>query len=482
MTEIYKLMIAGPQEAVGMLEVRSPYDNSLLATAEVSGAAHIEAALETAHSVFLNRKSWLGVEQRVKILSKTAEIMTSQCAALAAGAAAEGGKPMMDSLVEANRAIAGVKMCAESIVNEAGEVVPLSEPQANISRMAFTQKEPIGVVVAISAFNHPLNLIVHQVAAAIAAGCPVIVKPATATPLSCLRFVKILREAGLPEAFCQVALPENTDLTGALVSDRRVAFFSFIGSAKVGWMLRSKLAPGTRCALEHGGVAPVIIDKTADLSKVIPSVLKGGFYHAGQVCVSVQRIFVPETLAQILCDQLVDGANKLNVGDPLDNKVEVGPLILPAEIERIDGWVQSAVSAGAQLLCGGEILNNNCYKPTVLLNPPKDTEVSVKEIFGPVICVYSYSNVNDAIEQANSLDVAFQAAIFAQDIDRAVAIYHQLSASAVMVNDHTAFRQDNMPFAGLRHSGLGVGGIPHTIADMQIDKMMVIKADKFIAN
>lgn len=480
MPEQYSLMLAGPADAVGQLDVFSPYSGELLATVAQAGESHVEAALALASDTFKKRDGWLSTQQRAGILEETAKLMQGEFDSLVHLAASEGGKPFVDSVVEINRAIAGVKMCAEHILSDAGEVVPLIEPQVNISRMAFTQKEPIGVVVAVSAFNHPLNLIVHQVGAAVAAGCPVIVKPADDTPLSCLRFVQLLHQAGLPKQWAQVALPKTLDLSTALVADSRVGFFSFIGSARVGWMLRSKLAAGTRCALEHGGVAPVIVDKTANIEKVIPSLLKGGFYHAGQVCVSVQRVFVHESLVDEVCQRLVDGANALKVGDPLDDTVEVGPLIRVAEIERVDSWVKSALSSGAELLCGGEPLANNCYAPTVLKNASADTEVSQNEIFGPVISVYSYTDVNEAIKQANSLDVAFQASVFAQDVDGAVAIYHQLDASAVMLNDHTAFRQDNMPFAGLRHSGLGVGGIAHTIEDMQIGKMFVMKASSTI--
>ncbi|NNL10855.1 MAG: aldehyde dehydrogenase family protein, partial [Pseudomonadales bacterium] len=318
-------------------------------------------------------------------------------------------------------------------------------------------------------------LIVHQVGAAVAAGCPVIVKPARNTPLSCFRLVKILREAGLPEAWCQVAIPEATDLATALVTDPRVAFFSFIGSAKVGWMLRSKLADGTRCALEHGGVAPVIIEQSANLERALPAILKGGFYHAGQVCVSVQRVYVPNAILKNFSSRLAEAAQQLVVGDSLDDKTEVGPLIEAAEVERIHNWISEAVEQGAQLLCGGKTLTNNCYQPTVLVNPPATAKVSTEEIFGPLVCVYGYDDVEQAIEAANGLDVAFQAAVFTQDVDRAFSLYGKLDAATVMINDHTAFRQDNMPFAGLRHSGLGVGGIGHTISDMQIEKLMVLK-------
>lgn len=335
-------------------------------------------------------------------------------------------------------------------------------------------KEPIGVVVAVSAFNHPLNLIAHQVGPAIAAGCPVIVKPAENTPLSCFRLVDIFHQAGLPEAWCQVILPENHQFAEALVTDSRVAFFSFIGSARVGWYLRSKLAPGTRCALEHGGVAPVVMAEDANLDVAIPALAKGGFYHAGQVCVSVQRIYVHESIARDVADKLAAAANNMVVGDPLSDQTEIGPLIRPSEVERVDTWVQQAIDAGTELLSGGQTLPNNCYAPTVLFNPPADSKVSISEVFGPVVCVYPFSNLDQAIASANSLDVAFQASVYSDNIDTAMYVSDRLDASAVMVNEHTAFRVDWMPFAGLRQSGLGTGGIPYTLEDMQIEKMIVI--------
>lgn len=475
MPEHYELMLAGPA-STSALSVVSPYSGEPIATAAQCASANIDATLALAHATFRQRSEWLSVTQRKDILLRTAQLMEACVEKLALGAAAEGGKPLIDSRVEVNRAIEGVKMCAEHIGLHSGDVIPLTEAQPDTLRIGFTQKEPIGVVVAVSAFNHPLNLIVHQVGAAVAAGCPVIIKPADDTPLSCLRFVALLREAGLPDAWAQVAIPESIELATQVVTDPRVAFFSFIGSAKVGWMLRSKLAPGTRCALEHGGVAPVIVDASADLSKAIPAILKGGFYHAGQVCVSVQRVYVHQSLIDEVARQLVAGAKALKVGDPELEETEVGPLIRPAEIERVDKWIQDAIGAGTTALCGATVLPNNCYAPTVLMDPPADAQVSTAEIFGPLVCLYGYDDLDAALESANSLDVAFQAAVFAQDIDRAMAVYQGIDASAVMVNDHTAFRQDGMPFAGLRTSGLGIGGIGHTIDDMQIDKMLVLKS------
>ena len=472
----FPLLVANADQPADSVSVHSPYDGRSLATVAASGPAEVEAAMTAAYRLFRDRDAWLPVPERIAILERTAELMSDRADHLALLAASEGGKPLPDSIVEVARAVDGIKLCIEVLRADAGNVIPIGTTQATAGRLAFTQKEPLGVVVAVSAFNHPLNLIVHQVGPAVAAGCPVVVKPAADTPLSCLNFVELLHEAGLPKAWCQAVVTEDVQTAEQLVTDSRVGFFSFIGSARVGWMLRSKLAPGARCALEHGGVAPVILADDYDQDQAVASVLKGGFYHAGQVCVSVQRVFAPRANAAAFAEALAVGARGLRVGDPTDAATEVGPLIRKAEVARVGEWVDEAVQAGAQLLCGGEALSETCYAPTVLLDPPTDARVSTLEIFGPVVCVFGYDSVDDAIDAANALPTAFQAAVFGRDIDAAVRLYRRLDASAVMINDHTAFRDDVMPFAGLRESGLGVGGIPYTFEDMQIDKMLVLKS------
>ena len=470
------LMLESSRPAVGTLTVNSPYDGRELDRLATSGLEHVDDALAAAHALFRDRSSWLSIPQRLEILARTAEIMASEVEELTLVAASEGGKPYSDSKVEVIRAIDGVHLCAETLRSHPGDVIPIGTTPATVGRIAFTRKEPIGVVVAVSAFNHPLNLIVHQVGPAVASGCPVVVKPAADTPLSCIRFVEILREAGLPDAWAQVVITDDREAAEALVTDPRVGFFSFIGSARVGWMLRSKLAPGARCALEHGGAAPVILAPPYDREAALTSVLKGGFYHAGQVCVSVQRLYIPKSEAEEFAKALAARAADLKVGAPEEPTTEVGPLIRRAEVTRVADWVDEAVAAGAQLLTGGKAISDSCYAPTVLLDPPADVRVSKLEIFGPVVCVYGYDDLDAAVAEANALPVAFQAAVFSNDIDQSMRLYKQLDASAVMINDHSAFRDDVMPFAGLRESGLGVGGIPYTMHDMQIDKMLVIKS------
>jgi acyl-CoA reductase-like NAD-dependent aldehyde dehydrogenase len=456
------------------LDVTSPFDDSLIATVETATDGDIEQALNTASHLFADRDNWLATSKRIAILDRAVAIMEDRAEKLATESAREGGKPLIDSRVEMARCIDSLRTCVETLRSDCSKPVPMGINGASQHRLTMMKKEPIGVVVAVSAFNHPLNLIAHQVGPAIATGCPVIVKPAENTPLSCYRLVKIFHEAGLPAEWCQAVLPMDHTVAEQLVTDPRVAFFSFIGSAKVGWYLRSKLAAGTRCALEHGGVAPVIMTADADLSIAIPGLAKGGFYHAGQVCVSVQRIFAHESIARDVAQQLSNVANKLNVGDPLSDKTEVGPLIRQGEVDRIDSWVKEAISEGAELLSGGKTLANHCYAPTVLYNPSKNSKVSNAEIFGPVVCVYPFTDLDQAIAAANSLDVAFQASVYSQNIDTAMYVSDRLDASAVMINEHTAFRVDWMPFAGLKHSGLGTGGISYTMEDMQIDKMIVV--------
>ena len=458
------------------LPVHAPYDRSVIGEVPTADAAAVEQALASAHALFRDRDAWLPTARRIEILERAQALLRERAESLAIESAREGGKPLIDSLVEVARAADSLKICVETVRTQAGEVVPMGVNPASANRLAFTRTEPLGPVVAVSAFNHPLNLIAHQVGPAIAAGCPVIVKPAPTTPLSCWRFVDLLREAGLPPDWCIPILPVDLELATALVCDPRVAFFSFIGSAKVGWMLKSKLAPGTRCALEHGGVAPVILAADAELAYALPLIAKGGFYHAGQVCVSVQRVYADRSVAARFADELAAAAKKLIVGDPTRAETEVGPLITPAEVQRVHAWVERAVKSGARLLSGGKPLSETSYAPTVLLDPPADCEVSTQEVFGPVVCVYSSDSIDESIARANSLPVSFQSAVFTRSLDTALRCYQRLDASAVMVNDHTAFRVDWMPFAGLRVSGHGVGGIPHTIRDLQVQKMLVVRS------
>ena len=455
------------------LKVRSPYDGHLIKEVDLDDETRIEQALTTAEK--LEQKKPLPIPERISILNKTADLVEAKAEEFARQSAEEGGKPLIDSRIELTRAVQGIREAANSIGQLTGHEIPMNLTPSSMNRMAFTTREPIGIVAAISAFNHPFNLIVHQVIPGVAVGCPVIVKPARTTPLSCLNLVNCLYEAGLPKEWVQVIICKGSQAE-KFATDPRVSFLTFIGSGKVGWGLRSKLAEGARCALEHGGAAPVIVEPDADIDDALPLLAKGGFYHAGQVCVSVQRIFVHEDIVESFSNKLVAIAKNLVVGDPTDEKTEVGPLIEEGEVDRIHNWVEEAKAAGGKILTGGNKIGNTCYEPTVILNPPYDINVSQCEIFGPVINIYSYKNRNEAIKFANDVPFAFQAAVFTNDINAALESAKDLNAAAVMINDHTAFRVDWMPFAGRKSSGLGVGGILPSMIEMTEEKLIVFRS------
>ena len=455
-------------------EVRSPFDGKRVGEVPLHDRKQVEEALGRAAAVFADRSKWLTIPKRVEILEKFEKLIKENQEKLIQQAVAEGGKPLLDTKAELLRAIDGVRVAIRTIPQMLGREIPMRLNEASMGRIAYTFRDPLGVVSAISAFNHPINLIIHQVVPAIASGCPVIIKPASKTPLSCLSLVDLLYQSGLPRDWCQAVLCSNDDAE-VLATDSRVSFLSFIGSAKVGWGLRSKLATGAGCALEHGGVAPVVVEADANLEEAVPLLVKAGFYHAGQVCVSVQRVYAHESVATKLAEEMALKAGKLVVGDPAKPETEVGPLISHSECQRVSDWVDEAVKKGAKLLCGGKKISDSCYAPTVLWNPPEDVKVSTEEVFGPVVCIYSFKKSEEAVRRANSLPVCFQAAVFTKNIDQAFYYVRNLQATAVMVNDHTAFRVDWMPFGGRMNSGLGMGGIPQSMTDMTAEKMFVLK-------
>jgi acyl-CoA reductase-like NAD-dependent aldehyde dehydrogenase len=457
-----------------MINVFQAFDRAPITELQSDDAAALERKIAAAARVFADRGAWLQTHEKMAILRKLALLMEGKREHLGRQIAREGGKPLTDALIETDRAIDGVRDAADELRVMAGREIPMGMTPASTGRRAFTIMEPIGVVAAISAFNHPLNLIVHQVVPAIAVGCPVIIKPAIPTPLSCVDLVGLVYEAGLPPEWCQTFLAETNELAEALITDPRIAFLSFIGSSRVGWHLRAKLPPGTRCALEHGGAAPVIIDRGADLDRLIEPLVKGGYYHAGQVCVSVQRIYIHEELESAFLDRFAARVTALKVGDPLRAETEVGPLILPREADRVLAWTEEAVGAGATLIGGGRI-NSSTLNPAIIVHPRADAKVSTLEVFGPISCVYPFRRLDEAIRAANSLPVAFQASIFTENLRTAFYAAERLDASAVMVNDHTAFRTDWMPFAGRRQSGYGIGGIPWTMREMSQQKMIVFR-------
>lgn len=457
---------------MAMLAIRSPYSGEILEELALLGAD--EALDKLGRAKALASEPPLPAHRRVAILRGASAKVVERSEALALLIAREGGKPLTDARIEVARAASGLQYLAGEVERLAGVEIPMGATEATVGRLAFTTMEPIGVVLAISAFNHPINLIVHQAGPAIAAGCPVLVKPALETPLSCRALLDIFREAGLPEGYAELVVCDNA-AAEALVTDARVAFLSFIGSAAVGWKLRRLIAPGTRIALEHGGAAPVVIDASADLESAAKLVTKGGYYHAGQVCVSVQRVLVHERVHAPFRELLRTKVAALKLGDPSLAETEVGPLIRARDVDRVEAWVGEAVAGGAKLLTGGQKLAHQSFAATLLDSPPPDAKVLTDEVFGPVVSLVPVPDLDAAIREANRSRWAFQAAVFSKSLDDAMKTARGLDAAAVMVNDHTAFRADWMPFGGRHESGLGVGGLGYGVRDLCESKLIVMK-------
>jgi acyl-CoA reductase-like NAD-dependent aldehyde dehydrogenase len=457
------------------IKVTAPYDGHMIQEIPLTSWEKLDGILDASYAIFHDRSKRMLKHERIKILNRFRELLVENMDSLARQAAEEGGKPLVDSLIEVRRAVNGIEIAVQELGQMRGTEIPMELTASSVNHIAYTMLEPAGVVVAISAFNHPVNLIIHQVVPALAVGCPVIVKPAAATPLSCFSLVELLNKAGLPEEWCRAVVCDR-EASARLASDSRIKFVSFIGSAKVGWNLRKNLAPGVNCALEHGGAAPVIVEPDVNIDNVLPGIVKGGYYHAGQVCVSVQRLYVHKDIMPAVKDKMTEMVKALKVGDPMDMSTEVGPLIKPGEVDRVEKWVKEAIDDGAKLLCGGSRISDTCYEPTILLNPPEKSKVSTEEVFGPVVCLYEYDHYLDAVKSANNVPFNFQASIYTENLNTALDCAKRLKGKAVMVNEHTAFRVDWMPFGGAEMSGLGTGGIGYSMRDMCHEKMIVIKS------
>jgi acyl-CoA reductase-like NAD-dependent aldehyde dehydrogenase len=473
MTERHAIALK-PAASGDFRPLKSPNDGGVIAEVEYASAEGGLAALEVVDRARSGAFGKLAAHQRAEILQKVAAKIRAEGDRLAQLIAAEGGKPLKDAQVEVARAANTTQLSAEEATRIHGEHLPMDGSAAGVGRTALVVREPIGTAMAISAFNHPLNLIAHQVGPAIAAGCPVLVKPASTTPLSAIRYVELCHEAGLPED-AAIVVPMSGAAAEKVAIDRRVRFVSFIGSGAVGWALRRKIADGTRIALEHGGTAPVIVEADADLDDAVPRLVKGGFYHAGQVCVSVQRIFAHRSIASTLAERIAAEAKKLVVGDARDAKTDVGPIITKDELARVGAWVEEARSGGAKLLIGGKATGHQHYLPTVALEPKDSDKLVEHEVFGPVVSVLPYDHLDEAIRRANAVPDAFQAAIFTSRIQSALKAAHAIDASAVMINDHTAFRVDWMPFGGRKQSGLGLGGVRYAIHELTEAKLIVMR-------
>lgn len=455
------------------LSVLNPLDQSLIEEIPLHNESEIENILQTASLHYVQNTQGMKPHERIKILKEFHQILTNNSAKFIELACREGGKPIKDTEVEMTRALQGIELAISGIAELKGEQIPMELTSAGTGKIAWTQKEPIGVVVAISAFNHPINLIIHQVITAIAAGCPVIIKPSLETPLTCQKLIDALYQSGLKTPWAQIALCSDS-LAEKLATDSRVSFLTFIGSHKVGWHLRSQVAPGTRVALEHGGVAPAILEADSQWQRALPSLIKAAFYHSGQVCVSLQKLYVHSSISELVVQELKNLTSELVTGDALSQQSDLGPMIHSKAFDRVDTWVIDALNEGAQLVEGASKLSESLYSPTILLNPSKQSKVSQEEIFGPVVCVYTYEEVEEVLNECQQSPYHFQASIYTQDIQRAFQISQKMNAHTLLINEHPAFRVDHMPFGGRDLSGLGTGGILHTMKDMSRDKLFIL--------
>ncbi|GJM39582.1 MAG: aldehyde dehydrogenase [Acidimicrobiales bacterium] len=454
--------------------VETPFDRGVIAEVQIAPTAALDQALAVARKT--QDTSWKKTPawKRAEIVRNVAGQIRSRHEELAMLIASEGGKPLTDARVEATRAAVTLEECAAVAERLEGRQWSMQRAPGSESKLAFTIPEPIGVVLAISAFNHPLNLVCHQAGAAIAAGNTCVLKPATSTPISAIELMRMFRKAGLPEEVLQTVVCSGKAASRMVESDL-VDFITFIGSKKVGWGIRRAMADGTRMAAEHGGQAASIVLDDADLDHTIARILKGGYYHAGQVCVSTQRLYVTKGIESRFTEKLVTGAKKLVEGDARDADTDVGALIETSEVTRVKEWVDEAKAGGAEVLLGGEARSKTLYGTTVLRGAADDSKVIQDEIFGPVVVVQPVESLDEAIARVNASRDPFQASIFTQDIDDAFRAAREVEAAAFMVNELTAFRVDWMPFGGRKEAGLGLGGVEHGIHDMTEEKLIVIE-------
>jgi acyl-CoA reductase-like NAD-dependent aldehyde dehydrogenase len=455
------------------IEVRAPYDDALLGRVPACGPEHVDAAVRAAQAAL--DAGPLPAWQRAEILDRAAQIVASRTDELARVVATEAAKPIKTARVEAQRAISTFTFAAVAARTLAGEMVPMDASAAGAGKLAFTLRVPIGVVGAISPFNFPLNLVAHKLAPAIAAGCPVVLKPASQTPLSALTLARILlEECGLPAAHLNVVTGGGGTVGNAIVDHPDVALITFTGSPDVGWGIKSR-APRKKVGLELGNNAPLIIEPSADVEIAAQKVSVAGFSHAGQSCISTQRIYVHESVRERFLDALVPLVEGLVVGDPLDEKTDVSALISKGERDRVQSWIDDAVAAGAEILAGGKVREDGALAPTVLGDVTPGMRVCADEVFGPVVGVAAYADLDDALRLANDSRYGLQAAIFTANLADALTAARTLDYGGVLVNEVPTFRADQQPYGGIRDSGNTREGPQWAVREMTEERLVIIQ-------
>jgi acyl-CoA reductase-like NAD-dependent aldehyde dehydrogenase len=454
----------------GSFEVKSPYDEGVVAEIGTPTDADVEEAAATAASTFEESRR-LPVHARADALDHISARLKETIDENAQLIAREGGKPVKWAKVEATRAVSTFRWASEVIRHGDDEVMRLDTEEALGSRLGIVRRFPIGPVLGITPFNFPLNLVAHKVAPALGVGAPIVVKPASATPLGSLRLAELFAETDLPKGMLQV-LPVSSKVADGMVRDERYRKISFTGSAEIGWYLKG-LDPRKRVTLELGGNAGVIVHADADLDFAAQRIAYGGYYQAGQSCISVQRVLVSSEVYEDFTDRLVKQVESLKVGDPLDPTVDVGPVIQRSEVDRIKAWVDEAVSQGAKVLTGGEG-DGPFFQPTLLADVTPEMKVCREEIFGPVVTISPYQTFEDALRTVNDSRYGLQAGVFTKDLNRAFEAHRSIEVGGIIVNDVSAFRADQMPYGGSKDSGFGREGLRYAMEEMTEPRIMVL--------
>ena len=451
-------------------QVRSPYDGSVVAEVAVPSAADVEDAVRIADVTFRNSRH-LPTHVRADALMHVSRRIAERADEIADLIAAEGGKPLKWSRVEVARASSTFRWAAEEARRGHDEVMRLDTDAALGSRLGVIRRFAIGPVLGITPFNFPVNLVAHKLAPAIAVGAPIVIKPASATPLGALTLAELVGETDLPPGIVSV-LPVSSSVAETMVRDERFRKISFTGSPGVGWYLKG-IDPRKRFTLELGGNAGAIVHADADLDHAAARIAFGGYYQAGQSCISVQRVLVQSEVYHAFVDRFVKQVEGLRVGDPLDPATDVGPVIDSGSLERIAGWVDEAVAEGAEVVTGGR-REDPFYVPTILTNVRREMKVCREEIFGPVTTVQRYQTFEEAVDLVNDSRYGLQAAVFTRDVERAFQAHRDLEVGGVVVNDSSAFRADQMPYGGAKDSGFGREGLKWAMEEMTEPRIMVV--------
>jgi acyl-CoA reductase-like NAD-dependent aldehyde dehydrogenase len=453
-----------------LVEIRAPYDGAVIASVFQGRREHAEAAIAAAVKAFGTTRR-LPAFERQRVLRRVSENIAERKQEFARTMAQEAGKPIKAARTEVERAIFTFNVAAEESTRIYGEYLPLDWQEFTAGRWGIVRRFPLGPIAGITPFNFPLNLVAHKVAPAIAAGCPLVLKPAPQTPLTALLLAEAVQQAGWPDGGLNV-LPLSNEDAGLLVTDERIKLISFTGSAAVGWQIKKNCGK-KKVVLELGGNAGVIVHSDADLAYAADRCVVGGFSYAGQTCISVQRILVERTAFAKFTDLLLEGVKKLKTGDPLDDSTDLGPLIRESDAVRASDWIQEAVRGGARLLCGGQ-RRGPVLEPTVLTGTRPEMKVNCQEIFAPVVTVEPYDDFDQALKQINNSPYGLQAGLFTRDAKLIFNAYEELEVGGLIAGDVPAFRIDHMPYGGVKDSGLGREGLRYAIDEMTEPKLLVM--------